>query len=120
MSDAAASPKHGAIYARLSTDDKEQISIPRQIDQCKLIAAKHGYVIQESDIFVDDGYSGYLLERPDLTKLLVLARARSLQALFVADGDRLSREYAYDWLIRHDLRQFGVTLMSAGKPLIPV
>src|SRR5262249_35602930 len=94
-----------AIYARLSTDDKQQTSIPKQIDLCRAAASKHGIVVPENYIFVDDGYSGALLERPALNRLLELARSRSITAIFVSDADRLSREPGHDWMIREDLKR---------------
>src|SRR5262249_28689446 len=68
-------------------------------------------------IFVDDGYSGALLERPALNRLLGLARSRSITAIFVSDADRLSREPGHDWMIREDLKRFNVTLFVNGQAI---
>jgi hypothetical protein len=61
MSDALGSSKIAAAYVRLSTDDKEQKSIPRQINECQAAAAQYGYVVPETHIFTDDGLLGWPL-----------------------------------------------------------
>jgi site-specific DNA recombinase len=106
-----------AIYARLSTDDRQQTSLPRQIALCRQAAEQQGYEVPEQLIFQDNGYSGSLMERPDLGRMLALVRTRALAAVFVSDGDRLSREPAHDWLIREELKTFGVTLYVNGNPI---
>jgi DNA invertase Pin-like site-specific DNA recombinase len=105
-----------AIYARLSTDDTKQTSIPRQIEACKAAAAEQGYAVDDR-VFVDDGYSGYLLERPGLDGLLKLARAHMIEAVFVSDADRLSRDYAHDAILRRELLDFHVKLYVGGRPV---
>jgi site-specific DNA recombinase len=106
-----------AIYARLSKDDKQQTSIPRQIGLCRTASAKHRYEGPEHLVFIDDGISGTILERPGLERLLALVRTRQIRAVFVSDGDRLSREPAHDWMIREELKLNDVTLYVNGTPI---
>jgi site-specific DNA recombinase len=108
MSDALESSKIAAAYVRLSTDDKEQKSIPRQINECQAAAAQCGYVVPETNVFTDDGYSGGLLWRPALGRLMDTARSGSIRAVFVSDRDRLSREPAHGWMLREEMQKFGV------------
>jgi site-specific DNA recombinase len=104
-----------AIYARLSKDDRRKTSIPRQLDMCQQAAAQHGYEVLHT--FTDDGYSGALLERPGLERLMALVRSGQIQAVFEAYDDRLAREPAHAWLIRQELKQWHVALYVGGQPL---
>jgi site-specific DNA recombinase len=106
-----------AIYARLSKDDKQQTSLPRQIDLCRKASAKHRHEVPEHLVFIDDGISGTILERPELERLLARVRTRQIGAVFVSDGDRLSREPAHDWMIREELKSNDVTLYVNGTPI---
>ena len=64
-----------AVYARKSTERNgvadEQESIARQIDHARQYAAKKGWTVDESVIFVDDGISGAeFANRPGFLRLM--------------------------------------------------
>jgi DNA invertase Pin-like site-specific DNA recombinase len=64
-----------AIYARKSTDQSavadEAKSVTRQIDHAKAYAARGGWPVPESRIFVDDGISGAeFANRPGFVRLM--------------------------------------------------
>ncbi len=112
-------PKLAAVYARLSVDDVDQTSIQKQVNTCQAVAQQKGYTILPEHLFRDDGYSGSLLERPGLTQLMVLVRSQVVQALFVYDRDRLTREPAHGWFLREELQQRGMLYFIQGSPVDP-
>src|SRR5260370_9384091 len=88
-------PEIAAILARKSTDqpgvvDAER-SVAHQVEQGKAYAARHGWVVDERYIFVDDGVSGAeFVKRPGLFRLLVLLspRAPSQRLILPAESRR--------------------------------
>lgn len=80
-----------AIYARVSTlnQAEEGYSINEQIDSLtKYCDAMSWEVVHQ---YVDAGYSGGKLERPDITKLISDAKNKKFDTVLVFKLDRLSR-----------------------------
>ncbi|MGH2277461.1 recombinase family protein, partial [Streptococcus uberis] len=80
-----------AIYARVSTlnQAEEGYSINEQIDSLtKYCDAMNWEVVRQ---YVDAGYSGGKLERPDITKLISDAKNKKFDTVLVFKLDRLSR-----------------------------
>lgn len=90
------------IYARVSTEEqaKKGYSLEYQIDKCKEHAFKNN---PGTDIefmqYVDDGYSGEYMERPNLTKLREDVSSRLINEVYCYDPDRLSRNLMHQLLI---------------------
>lgn len=84
-----------AIYCRLSKDDEfkkgESASIQNQrdmlIDYCK----QRNWTI--ADIYVDDGYTGLNIDRPDFQRMLVDIKAKKIDTVITKDLSRLGRNY---------------------------
>lgn len=87
-----------AIYARKSTDQagvsEEQRSVTRQIERAREYAARHGWVILEECIWVDDGISGAeFVKRPGFLRLMNALKPRPpFQVLIMSEESRLGRE----------------------------
>lgn len=83
-----------AIYARVSTikQVEEGYSISTQLELCRNKAKALGALF--IDEYVDDGYSGEFLERPDLQRFIenVKSGKNKYSALIVYKLDRLSRD----------------------------
>lgn len=79
--------KYDAIYARQSVDKKDSISIDSQIDIGKQECAD----ISQIKIYVDKGYSGKNIERPDFQKLLHDIKSGLIRRVIVYRLDRISR-----------------------------
>ncbi len=79
-----------AIYARVSTQEQgDGYSIPAQIDLCNTYARTHGMsVVRE---YVDIGHSGGTTDRPQLTQMLLDARAGEFEVVVSKNPDRLAR-----------------------------
>jgi hypothetical protein len=91
-----------AIFARKSTDpgvvDAEK-PVPHQVEQAKAYAARQGWVVDERNIFVDDGVSGAeFVKRPGLIRLLGLLTPRApFQRLIMSEESRPGREQIEWW-----------------------
>ena len=84
--------KRAAIYARVSTSEQEK----RQIVQIQL--ERLTKTIQERNWqlvgkYIDDGYSGELLERPALDLLLDEIEKNHIEVVLITDPDRLARDF---------------------------
>ena len=83
-----------ALYCRLSRDDEmdgDSNSIRNQKDILQKYADEHGFI--NTEIFVDDGYSGTNFDRPDWKRLLSLAEEDEIGTIIVKDMSRLGRDY---------------------------
>ncbi len=87
-----------AIYGRKSTDQagvsEEQRSVTRQIERAREYAARHGWVVLEECIWVDDGISGAeFVKRPGFLRLMNALKPRpAFQVLIMSEESRLGRE----------------------------
>jgi site-specific DNA recombinase len=98
--------KFVAIYVRVSTSNQEkQNTIQNQIMVLEEYAKKEGYIIVER--YVDDGWSGDTLIRPDLDRLRLDAKSKEKKwdAVLIYDPDRLARRYSYQELVIDELRE---------------
>lgn len=103
-----------AIYARVSTEDqaKKGYSIPEQLHECRRKARE----ISNDPIreYVDDGYTGEILERPALERMLDDIRKGLIHTVVCLSPDRLSRKtyvylYITDVIDRHGVKLHYVT-----------
>lgn len=81
--------KKVGVYIRVSTQEqaKEGYSIPAQEDRLLAFSKAKNWII--SDLYIDDGYSGTNLERPELKRLL--KNLKNIDVVLVYKLDRLSR-----------------------------
>ena len=109
--------KTTAIYARVSSDrQKEDGTIESQIN-CLLDYAKtHDLVVPSSWIFKDEGYSGKNLLRPDLERLRDLIAEGQIEEVLVYAPDRLSRQYAYQYLLVEEFNRAGARIVFLKSP----
>ena len=79
------------IYCRVSTEEqaKHGISLDCQQQALTEYATKHQYQIV--DYYVDDGYSGTSLKRPELQRLLNDVRANKIDIVLITKLDRWGR-----------------------------
>ena len=102
-------------YVRLSVDDDcnfESMSIANQRKIITQYANEHNYEITE--FYVDDGYSGYLFNRPAFNRLKQDIEDGLVEGVIVKDLSRLARHSARVQLFVEDLTLQGVELISIG------
>lgn len=97
-----------AIYVRVSTEEQsvKGYSVRSQIDECMLKAGT-------TDVlkYVDDGFSGELLARPELNRLREDMNEGIISKLVCYDPDRLSRKLLNQLLIDDEIRKNNVELI---------
>jgi len=105
-----------ALCARVSTDmqAEEGKSIPAQLAEMQEFAAARGWTVASE--FVDPGFSGSNMERPDLQALLAAAEEGAYDVLLVHELSRLSRSI-YDTLhIFEYLGEMDIGFASVKEP----
>lgn len=104
-----------ALYARVSTEKQEkQDTIGSQLEALRVYARDKGSSI--IDEYVDEGYSGELLDRPGLDRLRDDAKKKIFEAVLVHSPDRLSRKYIYLGLVEEELKKSGIDIVYLNRP----
>jgi DNA invertase Pin-like site-specific DNA recombinase len=104
-----------ALYVRCSTKgqaEDDRLGLPTQIAALEAFCEANGHRIVER--FVDAGYSGATVERPELG-LLLEAPKGAFDAVVVYKWDRLARDAMLDGFIRYSLKRKGVRCISATE-----
>src|SRR5216684_673683 len=104
-----------AIYARVSTEEqREGQTINSQIAELERFARDKAWVI--TGVYRDEGWSGGIMERPDLDRLRDDARRGVFQAVLINDVDRLARDVANLGVIKRDLEKQGMKVIFRKLP----
>jgi site-specific DNA recombinase len=102
-----------ALYARVSTARQEQEeTIDSQIAEVKQRIIDDGNVLIEKYIYIDEGYSGSMLERPALDAMLDAAKNKEFDALYIYDLGRLSRQLSHLLVVIEQLEKYERELVS--------
>ncbi len=106
-----------ALYARVSNDrQREEGTIASQVAELREVAVAEGFRVEERHVYLDDGRSGYYLDRPGLDALRDAARDGLVDTVLVHDPDRLSRKYAYQVLLLEEFARWQVTVRFLRSP----
>lgn len=93
-----------AIAARVSSDrQREEQTIESQIAELENWAKENDCLIVER--YIDDGWSGDILARPELDRLRDDAGKGVWEAIVWSDRDRLARRYAYQEIVLEELQE---------------
>ena len=100
------------LYARVSTEEQARsgYSLAQQIEMLRAYALGAGLRVVEE--VVDAGESGATLLRPGLDRVRDLVRSGGVSLVLAQDRDRLSREPAHLYLLRHELEAQGCALRA--------
>ena len=105
--------KIAAIYMRVSTANQEQEqTIKGQLLELEERVKKDGVTLPESNIYKDEGWSGALIERPDLDRLRTDAKLKKFEILYVYDKGRLSRNFIHQEIILDELRKLKIKIVE--------
>lgn len=111
-------PNKVAIYVRWSTEDqKEGTTLETQLEGCKHYILSQGWQINNSLIFIDDGYSGGSLNRPDMIKIRKYVKDNLIDCIVVHKLDRLSRSVIDTVNLILDEWENKTYLKSATQPI---
>jgi site-specific DNA recombinase len=101
-------------YARTSTEDqREKQTIQSQVAALEVELQKRGDLLVEK--YIDDGFSGAILDRPALDKLRADAKQRLFKKLYIYSPDRLARELMLQLLIVKELRKYGIEVIFLSQ-----
>ena len=93
-----------ALYARVSTSRQEnEQTIDSQIAEIKVKIAEDGNSLPSENSFIDDGWTGEMIQRPGLDAMRDAAMAGVFQVLYVYDRGRISRVFAYQEIILEEI-----------------
>ncbi|GHV08778.1 integrase [Clostridia bacterium] len=110
--------KHAAIYIRVSTDAQAEegysIDAQREMLQAHCVSKS----IKNFEFYVDGGYSGATIDRPELKRLIEDARRGKLSHVVVYKLDRLSRSQKDTlFLIEDVLNPNGISFVSLQETI---
>jgi len=109
--------KRVAIYARVSTSEQErQQTVQIQVERLTKAIKEKGWQLVGK--YVDDGYSGELLERPALDLLLDEIEKRHIEVVLVTEPDRLARDFVVQKFVEKQINEKGarVEFLSVSSP----
>ncbi len=101
-----------AIYARVSTEDqaKHGYSLDDQIRECRKKART-----DQIKKYIDEGISGEVLNRPQLTKLINDIKDGLITKVICLDPDRLSRKLNNQLIIAEEIEKRAELLFVNGE-----
>jgi site-specific DNA recombinase len=106
------------IYARVSSDQQAEAgTIASQVEDLEERIRQDGVKLDPELRFIDEGYSGSTLVRPDLERLRDVAGSGGMDRLYIHSPDRLARKYAYQVLLVDELHRAGVELIFLNHEL---
>ena len=109
--------KRAVLYARVSTDaQQKEGTIESQVLELKRQIAAAGDVLVKE--YIDDGYSGTLLDRPALEELRRDVKTDLFDAVYFLDTDRIARDVAYQTIILGELIKHGKRIIIKGKDYV--
>jgi len=104
-----------ALYARVSTEEQvSNYSIGVQLETARSLAETRGYRIVGE--YVDEGWSGALLNRPALVRLMGDCRLGLIDVIVVYRIDRFFRDARHLLNTMKELESLGVKFVSATEP----
>ncbi len=104
--------KKVAIYMRVSTaHQEEEQTIQNQKMEILERIKKDADVVLVAE-YKDEGWSGAIIERPDLDRMRSDAREGKFDILYVYDRGRLSRKFVHQEIILEELRECGIECIS--------
>jgi site-specific DNA recombinase len=103
-----------ALYARVSTDaQQKEGTIESQLVELKIQIAAAGHVLAEE--YIDDGYTGMLLDRPALNRMRADVKTDRFDRIYFLAADRIAREVEYQRIIVGELLKHGKQITINGK-----
>src|SRR3974377_836505 len=106
--------KRAALYARVSSDTKQKEgTIESQLVELKRQITAAGHVLVKE--YIDDGYSGTLLDRPALNQMRADLKTDLFHTIYFLAADRIAREVEYQRIIVGELLKHGKQITINGK-----
>lgn len=105
------------MYARVSSDlQQKERSIDSQIAELKKQIERNGdEVVKE---YIDDGYSGALLDRPAMNELRSDLKTNIFETIYILNTDRIARDVTYQNIIVGEMLRYKKQIIINGKDYI--
>ncbi|MDB5184332.1 MAG: Site-specific recombinase, invertase Pin [Candidatus Saccharibacteria bacterium] len=106
--------KTAAIYMRVSTahQEEEQTIGNQKMEIMERVGKDTNVTLITDYEYKDEGWSGAIIERPDLDRMRSDAREGKFEVLYVYDRGRLSRKFVHQEIILEELRECGIECIS--------
>lgn len=105
--------KRAALYARVSTARQEQEeTVESQVAEVRQRISSDGNELLNSCIYIDEGFSGSMLERPSLDAMLDAAKNEEFDILYIYDLGRLSRQLSHLLIVIEQLEKYEREVVS--------
>src|SRR3990172_757677 len=101
-----------AVYARVSSEQQEkEETVESQMAAIAAYAQQKQIPFAQEDVYVDDGYSGAVLRRPALDKLLDRAYEGAYGQVLILNPFRLARNYGHQILLLEEFERAGAQVV---------
>lgn len=107
-----------AIYARVSSEQQEKDeTVKSQMAVITAYAREHEVKWTDKDIYIDEGYSGHVLRRPALDKLLDGVYEGRYQQVLIMNPFRLARNYGHQILLMEEFQRGDCKVIFIQRPI---
>ncbi len=115
-------PRFGAAYLRVSTDEQAELSPESQLEEIRKYAGRENIILLEECIFIDSGISGKKAEkRPRFMDMIAAAKEKNcpFSVILLWKYSRFARNQEESIFYKSILRsKCGVEVISVTEPLI--
>jgi site-specific DNA recombinase len=106
-----------ALYARVSADKQRlEGTIESQVAELKRQIASAGHVLVKE--YIDDGYTGTVMDRPALEQLRKDLKTDAFDAIYFLCADRIAREVSYQNIIIAEIIKYRKQIIISGKDYV--
>jgi len=107
-----------AVYARVSSEQQEKDeTIESQMAVIEVYAQEHDVKLMDEDVYTDEGYSGHVLRRPALDKLLDAVYDGRYQQVLIMNPFRLARNYGHQILLMEEFQRGDCQVVFIQRPI---
>lgn len=104
------------IYARYSSEaQSDSFSISAQLEVCRDYIKKQGWEL--IDEYIDEALSGTSNKRPSFQRMIIDASNKEFDRVVIYAYDRFSRNRYDQVTFKHELRSYGVYVVSVTQPI---
>ena len=106
-------PKKIAIYARVSTTDKQDVN--RQVSELRTVIDNKGWIL--TDIYTDEGFSRTTITRPALDRMMKDSFTKRFDMVMTLELSRLGSNLKHMIEVVETLKQRGINLWIQNQQI---
>jgi site-specific DNA recombinase len=105
------------LYARVSSDlQRKEGAIESQVAELQRQIAEAGHVLVKE--YIDDGYSGTVMDRPGLEQLRKDMKTDRFDTIYFLCADRIAREVVYQNIIIAEIVKYRKQMIISGNDYV--